>query len=104
MGSLWDGMGSDLHGMRWDGTEMTWDRDGMGLVFHGMRWDRIGMGAPSCEMGRKIFRGMGWDQISVGWELLVPCQARTGTGMGQDLRGMGAPILVPRSAYNDIFD
>jgi len=41
---------------------------------------------------------MGWDQIYVGWELPVLSWLYARTGMGQDLGGMGAPILVPRPA------
>src|SRR5438045_5688471 len=55
----------------------------------GPGWDQI------------FFHGMGWDQISVGWELPVPRQARTGTGwdktlMGWELpsRSRGQPILT----------
>ena len=44
----------------------------------------------------------GWDQIffhGMGWELPVPRQARTRTGMGQDLGGIEAPIPVLRPVY-----
>ena len=45
----------------------------------GPGWDQI------------FFHGMGWNQISVGWELPVPRQARTGTGWDKILMGWELP-------------
>src|SRR5213078_1753201 len=45
----------------------------------GPGWDQI------------FFHGMGWDQISVGWDLPVPRQARTGTGWDKTLVGWELP-------------
>ena len=91
----WDetGPGRELPLAGWDREVMGWDRTGPGRELPLVRWDQ------------KFFRGMGWDQISVGWELPVSCQARTGTGTGQGLGGMGAPSWShgqPNCKYNNL--